>query len=305
MQGGQCISLFDFASHCIILYYHTSDFNVDLIIADIKEALERERIAEHSIGWSVIFRPSPAIRRMLFLGLLVPVAQQAAGIDAIQYYLLDIMRIVGISSKAERHIFLIGIGLVKLSAIVFSSQLLDRLGRRFVILLSLAGLIASLLMISMALAVEPSNSTSTVVLVGLTTYMGFYGLGLGPVAWLLPSEIFASCIRAKGVSIATFLNRAVATLMATSFLSIQNTISWPIFFLVLATICSVTLLLLYLYLPETKGRSLEDMSLFFAEETDDFSILNAERQLRVLSERRKRLGDDKDSMKRADMEVSQ
>jgi len=242
---------------------------------------------------------------MLFLGLLVPVAQQAAGIDAIQYYLLDIMRIVGISSKAERHIFLIGIGLVKLSAIVFSSQLLDRLGRRFVILLSLAGLIASLLMISMALAVEPSNSTSTVVLVGLTTYMGFYGLGLGPVAWLLPSEIFASCIRAKGVSIATFLNRAVATLMATSFLSIQNTISWPIFFLVLATICSVTLLLLYLYLPETKGRSLEDMSLFFAEETDDFSILNAERQLRVLSERRKRLGDDKDSMKRADMEVSQ
>jgi len=278
---------------------------VDLIIADIKEALERERIAEHSIGWSVIFRPSPAIRRMLFLGLLVPVAQQAAGIDAIQYYLLDIMRIVGISSKAERHIFLIGIGLVKLSAIVFSSQLLDRLGRRFVILLSLAGLIASLLMISMALAVEPSNSTSTVVLVGLTTYMGFYGLGLGPVAWLLPSEIFASCIRAKGVSIATFLNRAVATLMATSFLSIQNTISWPIFFLVLATICSVTLLLLYLYLPETKGRSLEDMSLFFAEETDDFSILNAERQLRVLSERRKRLGDDKDSMKRADMEVSQ
>jgi len=305
LQGGQCISLFDFASHCIILYYHTSDFNVDLIIADIKEALERERIAEHSIGWSVIFRPSPAIRRMLFLGLLVPVAQQAAGIDAIQYYLLDIMRIVGISSKAERHIFLIGIGLVKLSAIVFSSQLLDRLGRRFVILLSLAGLIASLLMISMALAVEPSNSTSTVVLVGLTTYMGFYGLGLGPVAWLLPSEIFASCIRAKGVSIATFLNRAVATLMATSFLSIQNTISWPIFFLVLATICSVTLLLLYLYLPETKGRSLEDMSLFFAEETDDFSILNAERQLRVLSERRKRLGDDKDSMKRADMEVSQ
>lgn len=278
---------------------------MDLIIADIKEALERERIAEHSIGWSVIFRPSPAIRRMLFLGLLVPVAQQAAGIDAIQYYLLDIMRIVGISSKAERHIFLIGIGLVKLSAIVFSSQLLDRLGRRFVILLSLAGLIASLLMISMALAVEPSNSTSTVVLVGLTTYMGFYGLGLGPVAWLLPSEIFASCIRAKGVSIATFLNRAVATLMATSFLSIQNTISWPIFFLVLATICSVTLLLLYLYLPETKGRSLEDMSLFFAEETDDFSILNAERQLRVLSERRKRLGDDKDSMKRADMEVSQ
>ena len=278
---------------------------MDLIIADLKEALERERIAEHSIGWSVIFRPSPAIRRMLFLGLLVPVAQQAAGIDAIQYYLLDIMRIVGISSKAERHIFLIGIGLVKLSAIVFSSQLLDRLGRRFVILLSLAGLIASLLMISMALAVEPSNSTSTVVLVGLTTYMGFYGLGLGPVAWLLPSEIFASCIRAKGVSIATFLNRAVATLMATSFLSIQNTISWPIFFLVLATICSVTLLLLYLYLPETKGRSLEDMSLFFAEETDDFSILNAERQLRVLSERRKRLGDDKDSMKRADMEVSQ
>ena len=117
--------------------------------------------------------------------------------------------------------------------------------------------------------------------------MAFYGLGLGPVGWLLPSEIFATCIRAKGVSIATFLNRGVATLMVSSFLSIQTTITWSIFFLILAWICALTLVLLYFFLPETKGRSLEDMSLYLAEETGDFSILNAERQLRVEGELRK------------------
>ena len=120
--------------------YSWKDFNVDLVIDDIKEALEREMLAEQSIGWSVIFRPSPAIRRMLLLGLLVPVAQQAAGIDAIQYYLLDVMKESGISSEKQRHIFLIVLGLVKLACIVISSQLLDRLGRRFVLFLSLSGM---------------------------------------------------------------------------------------------------------------------------------------------------------------------
>lgn len=265
---------------------YPKDFNVDLVIDDIKEALKREMLAEKSAGWSVIFHPTPAIRRMLFLGLLIPVAQQAAGIDAIQYYLLDVMKESGVSTEKERHIYLIMMGMFKLTCIVISSQLVDKLGRRIMIFVSLSGLIVALLTISVALSIDSALS-SKAVLVGLAMYMGFYGLGLGPVAWLIPSEIFATSIRAKGVSLATFLNRGVATLMVSSFLSIQATITWSTFFVVLAIISAMTLLFLYFYLPETKGRSLEDMSLYFAEETNDFSILNAERQLRVESEQRR------------------
>jgi len=115
----------------------------------------------------------------------------------------------------------------------------------------------------------------------MALFLFSYGLGLGPACWLVPSEIFATCIRAKGVSLTTFLNRGVATVMVSCFLSIKETITWSVFFLILAGFCLFTLTMLWLYLPETKGRSLEDMSLYFAEVTGDFSILDAERRLRV------------------------
>lgn len=258
-------------------------FNVDLVIHDIKEALERERLAEESTGWSVVLFPTPAIRRMLFIGLLVPFAQQAAGIDAIQYYLLDLMQNVGITESVDQKIFLIGLGIVKLTFIVISSRLLDAKGRRFVLFLSLTGIIIALLTLSISFTIPPPES-SIVAMTGLSLFLASYGIGLGPVAWLLPSEIFATCIRAKGVSLATFINRGMATLMVAGFLTVKNTISWPTFFLILAFVTWLALSLLYCYLPETKGRSLEDMTLYFAEETNDFSILDAERKLRVENE---------------------
>ena len=144
-------------------------------------------------------------------------------------------------------------------------------------------LIVALTTISTSFYIGTPES-STVAVTGLFLFLASYGIGLGPVGWLLPSEIFATSIRAKAVSLATLLNRGVATLMVCTFLTIQDTISWPIFFLILAACCFVTLIIVYFYLPETKGRSLEDMSLYFAEETGDFSILDAERRLRVESE---------------------
>jgi Sugar (and other) transporter len=113
---------------------------VDLVIDDIKEAQERERLAEQAIGWSVILHPSPAISRMLLLGLMVPVAQQTAGIDAVQYHLLDIMAGGGVLSPKSQKIYLIFLGSVKLVCIIISSQLLDRKGRRFTFFLSLSGM---------------------------------------------------------------------------------------------------------------------------------------------------------------------
>jgi hypothetical protein len=102
---------------------------------------------------------------------------------------------------------------------------------------------------------------------------------MGPGAWLIPSEIFATCIRAKAMSVATFLNRATATLMASTFLSTANAISWAGFFCLLAGVCVIVLIFLYFLLPETKGRSLEDMSIYFAEITGDTSILEAEARI--------------------------
>jgi hypothetical protein len=102
---------------------------------------------------------------------------------------------------------------------------------------------------------------------------------MGPGAWLIPSEVFATCIRAKAMSVATTLNRATATLMSSTFLSTANALGWGGFFLMLCIICVVVAGFLHIYLPETKGRSLEEMSIYFAEITNDTTLLDAEAEI--------------------------
>lgn len=90
----------------------------------------------------------------------------------------------------------------------------------------------------------------------------------------MPSEIFSTKIRAKGVSVATFSNRTISAIYASSFLLVSDEVSWSGAFLGLVFMCAIMLALFYAFVPETKGKTLEDMVVFFAELTDDRSILD-------------------------------
>jgi MFS family permease len=114
-------------------------FDVDPIIEDIKDAVERERVAENAIGWNIIFFPTPAIRRMMLVGVLTAVAQQAVGIDAIQYYLIDVLEESGIESEKGRLGILVLLGLLKLIFIIIGGKMFDRRGRRPLFFASLIG----------------------------------------------------------------------------------------------------------------------------------------------------------------------
>mmetsp|Transcript_18759 Transcript_18759/g.43763 ORF Transcript_18759/g.43763 Transcript_18759/m.43763 type:complete len:156 (+) Transcript_18759:1433-1900(+) len=118
------------------------------------------------------------------------------------------------------------------------------------------------------------------VLIGsLATYLAFFSSGLGPGNWVVISEVFALSIRAKAMSIAILPNRITATIMASSFLSVAKALTWPGFFMLLCGICLGSCLFLYVYLPETAGKSLEEMAAYFAEITGDRSILDVEEKL--------------------------
>lgn len=82
------------------------------------------------------------------------------------------------------------------------------------------------------------------------------------------------------MSIATMANRATATLMSTTFLSTAQAMGWAGFFLLLSFVCIIVCAFMNKFLPETKGRSLEDMSIYFAELTGDNSVLEAENTVR-------------------------
>ena len=254
------------------------DFEVGPIILEIQSAIQREEISNRRLGWDMIFSPSPALRRMLIVGLGMAIAQQAVGIDAIQYFLVFILEDSGLKRGTLQSWVLLGLGMIKMVFIVDGGFLVDRYGRRPLYLVSVAGMAVSLLMLSVNFASD--NSSSLFAIFALALYLAMFSLGMGPGAWLTSSEIFSTVIRAKAMSVATFLNRVVSTLMSSTFLSTAHAVSWPVFFLMLAVVCIIILVFLYVFLPETKGRSLEDMSVYFAEITGDRSMLEAEAKIK-------------------------
>ena len=223
---------------------YPSGFNVEPVIDDIKESLLRDRAAEKAVGWNVIFNPTPAFRRTLLVGVGTAVAQQAVGIDAIQYYLLDVIEKSGIGSREKESLVLICLGLLKLLFIFVGGKLFDRRGRRPLFFASLLGMAAALLVISIAFFIDSSLSTGATI-IGLAVYLSFFSVGMGPGAWLIPSEVFATSIRGKAMSVATLLNRATATLMSGTFLSTANGIGWGGFFFLLCIICLIVFFFLY------------------------------------------------------------
>lgn len=135
-------------------------------------------MAENAMGWDVILFPSPAFKRMLLVGVGTAIAQQAVGIDAIQYFLMYILDESGIKSRQAQLWILIVLGFIKLVVIVLAGHLFDRKGRRPLFFISLLGMSVSLMLVSMAFIGKADSGAFAVF--GLALYLSFFSVGMGP-----------------------------------------------------------------------------------------------------------------------------
>jgi len=261
----------------VLAQIYPEDFDVEVIVKDIRERIDKEEEANRATGWDVILFPTPAIQSILVVGIGIAIAEQATGIAAIQYFLAFLIEETGITAKEGQIGVLIGLGILKLVFTAISGQLLDVIGRRKLLFVSLAGMAFSLLLLSVNFLVSTRNTSFAVF--GIALYLSFYSVGMGPAAWLVSTEILPTSIRSKSLSVATFSNRVVATLVSSTFFSLAYAISWAGFFLLMAAVCLVVLMFVWIQVPETKGRPLEDMTLHFAELTGDQNFLGLENNL--------------------------
>jgi len=134
--------------------------------------------------------------------------------------------------------------------------LVDRLGRRFLLLLSTAGMGLSLTLIGAAFHYK---ATGNVVFYEVIGYIISFGIGLGPVMWLLISEIYPTKIRGKAMSIATLSVWGANWLVAGTFLSLLDHAGPAKTFWLYACLCVAAFVFCYAFVPETKGRSLEQI----------------------------------------------
>ena len=160
--------------------------------------------------WSIFFSPPLFLKRMLVVGVLIASTQQLTGVDGVQYYMNFLLEASGITSQRSRFGVVILLGLCKLSAVVFAAPKIDSLGRRPMVLTSISGMIIGLFLLAIQLY---SGIWVGLSIVGLLIFYVFFSVGLGPVCWLIPAEIFPNAIRAKAVAITTLCNRLSSTLI--------------------------------------------------------------------------------------------
>jgi MFS family permease len=160
-------------------------------------------------------------------------------------------------SSAKAAIFAAGIiGVVNVLITVVSVLLVDRLGRRFLLLFGTAGMAVALMVVGLAFH---RHTTGAAVSYAMIAYVIFFGIGLGPVVWLLISEIYPIRIRGKAMSLAVLTVWGANWLVASTFLSLIHGAGPAITFWIFAALCVLAFAFCSVFVPETKGKSLEDI----------------------------------------------
>jgi hypothetical protein len=250
--------------------------DADAAVEAIDAALRAEEASRRSVSWRALACPGRALRRMLLVGVGVAVAQQLSGIDAIQYFLVYILEHAGVADRTGRFLASIGLGALKLGCIVVAGRVFDRRGRKPMLCGSCAGMAVALGLLAggfHAARGEEAGPAPGLAIAALALYFASFSFGMGPGAWLLPAEVFPQRVRARAMSLATLSNRLVATGMSTSFLSAAHALSYGGVCLALALVNLALLAFLLRYVPETKGRPLEEMLDYFCSITADSNAL--------------------------------
>jgi len=139
-------------------------------------------------------------------------------------------------------------------------QLIDRVGRRPLLLVSLAGMTLSLFVLGMAFALPRlSGLLGWIAVSSLMLYVGSFAVGLGPVFWLVLSEIYPLRIRGRAMSVGTVANWSANLVVAVSFLTLTQVLGKSTTFWLYALISIGAWLFAFFLVPETKGRTLEEI----------------------------------------------
>lgn len=248
----------------IILYL---DFNAEQG-TDINHKGQPSPLQLELASWANLFQPGCWHRTRIGIGIMF--FQQFVGINAIVYYAPTILQTLGLSSDLQ--LIMSGvINIAQLLGVITSIWSMDHFGRRP--LLMYGSLVMFVCHLVIAIIVgrfshdwHASGSAGWACVALLLFYMLSFGATWGPVPWALPSEIFPSHLRAKGVAVSAcsnWINNGIIGLITVPL--VQNTGYGA--YLFFAFFCLLSLVWVYLVVPETAGKSLEEMNGVFQAQT--------------------------------------
>jgi SP family galactose:H+ symporter-like MFS transporter len=209
-------------------------------------------------GWTEL--KSPLIRPALVVGIGLAIFQQITGINTVIYYAPTIFQYAGFESASAAILATVGVGVINVLLTVVAMQLLDRVGRRPLLLAGLIGMVISLLVLGVAFWLPTQGQiVGWIAAISLAAYVGSFAIGLGPVFWLLISEIYPLSVRGLAMSIATVANWGSNLIVALTFLTLVGALGRPGVFWLYGLIGMGAWVFAHSLVPETRGKSLEEI----------------------------------------------
>ena len=229
--------------------------NGPLIAAEELKNIEAT-VAQETGTISELFRPG--FRRALWIAISLAILQQITGMNTVLFYGALIFRNQVGHETASSAIFAnVVIGLVNAVATLVALWLMDRAGRRPLLLISTAVMAVS--QAGLGAAFLSRTPSATVVLMMMLFCVAAFAVGLGPGFWVLVAEIFPTRVRGRAISISTVCLWSACTLLTMTFLTLTRALSPTGAFLIYAAFCVVTFAIVWFFVPETKGRTLEEI----------------------------------------------
>jgi MFS family permease len=196
----------------------------------------------------------------LIIGIGLALFQQLSGINTVIYYAPTIFKFAGFKSSGASILGAVGLGVVMLCMHVLAIFLLDRVGRKPLLLVGVAGQIAGLAILAAAFQFKQlSGFVGDIAVGGLVVYVACFAFGLGPVFWLIISEIYPLAVRGAAMSAATVANWGMNLVVAVTFLTLVKVLGHASTFLLYGVITIGAWFFIYKLVPETKGKTLEQI----------------------------------------------
>ncbi|WP_137287162.1 sugar porter family MFS transporter [Halorussus salinisoli] len=247
----------------------TRQGSVEEELSEIAETVEKQS----STGLSDLLQPW--LRPALVVGLGLAVFQQVTGINAVMYYAPTVLESTGFGSTTSI-LATVGIGVINVVMTVVAIALIDRVGRRVLLLVGVGGMVLTLGVLGAVFYMPGfSGALGWFATGSLMLYVAFFAIGLGPVFWLLISEIYPLTVRGTAMGAVTVANWGANLVVSLTFPMLTANVGTPFTFWLFGAFSLAALVFTYYVVPETKGRSLEAIEAELRENVGTAATENA------------------------------
>jgi MFS transporter, SP family, galactose:H+ symporter len=183
------------------------------------------------------------------------------------------MKFAGAGSSSSAILAAVGVGIINVAATVLSLRLLNTHGRRTLLIVGVSGMIVTLITLGFAFTLpKSSDALGPLAVISLMGYVASFAISLGPIFWLLNAEIYPLKVRTKAAGIGTMANWTFNFIVSLTFLNLIEALGRSGAFWLYAGIGVVTLIFVILVVPETKGRTLEEIEQIFRRRAEHGSV---------------------------------